>query len=77
MTEGRKMTARITCSEETRDILRGLADGAGVNYDELLQWLIKGVDDGLENRIDAMKKGMELAGTIPTATKNENEEGES
>jgi hypothetical protein len=35
-----KMDARISCTTELRDELRSIADGAGVNYDELIRFLL-------------------------------------
>lgn len=35
-----KMDARISCTTELRDELKFIAMGAGVNYDELIRYLL-------------------------------------
>jgi hypothetical protein len=51
-----KMDARISCTTEIRDALRHIADGAGVNYDELIRYLLD--KSGFEITDDATKGKM-------------------
>jgi hypothetical protein len=55
-----KMDARISCSTEVRDSLRHIADGAGLNYDELLQFLIEHEGGLLNDRDNLINVGLEL-----------------
>jgi|GEM_PF-4277424 len=65
MADGRKMTARIPLTPETKRLLRAFLDGTGGTYDDFLRYILQtfGVDAS-DSEAEAISKGLSLRETL-------------